>query len=165
MPKRRLTLQEFYLAVALGVMGWVFSLRAWLLLMNALSAWQGFLIYYAIIYGTIYILSMLGLVLFGKKVTNWSETFGAMILTFGYFVVVNWENPYVQLVTTGSLNGASPVFYQSEDGMTWFFWASIIPPIPQNIQLLRFLTFMLTPFLAGLVGGYLLRHKIRLPAS
>jgi hypothetical protein len=75
-------------------------------------------------------------------------------------MTINWENPYVQIVTTGSFEGASPVFYQSEDGVAWWAWSQLLPTA--NVETLRLLAFVFTPFILCLIGGLLVSEKIKL---
>jgi hypothetical protein len=58
-------------------------------------------------------------------------------------------------VAKGNIEAASPVFYQSEDGMTFFLWSQLFPPIPENMEKLRLLTYVVTPFILALVGVFL----------
>ena len=51
------------------------------------------------------------LTIFAPKIGDLRGTSGVVLLTFALFVMVNWENPYVQYITTGSFTGASSVFY------------------------------------------------------
>lgn len=120
-------MKEITLAIALAVMGFLFTTHEMILFLNALNAIEGLAVYYVILYATLLVLSRMDLVIFGFKIKNVTQTIGLTIITFAFFITVNWTSPYVQYVSTGSLQGASNIFYQSEDGMTWYVWSTLLP--------------------------------------
>jgi hypothetical protein len=155
-----LTDKEVALAVVLAVMGFIFSTRQWILFLSGLTPLEGLVVYYIILYGALYVLSQLGLVVLGIKIKEPLQTFGLLLITFAFFIVVDWESAYVQYVTIGSLEGASPVFLQSEDGAVFWVWEQLLPAAP--VETWRILTYVLTPFLLTLIGGLLASEKIKL---
>lgn len=156
----KLTIQEIGLAFAFAVIGFIFSSRSTIMFLNGLSPMQGLIVYYIILYVSLYMLSRLDLVVFGFKIKDPMQTIGLLMITFAFFICVNWENPYVQLVTKGNVENVSPVFFQAEDGAVWFVWQSVFPWL--DIETLRLLTFVVTPFALALIGGFLVSEKIRL---
>ena len=153
-----LTSKEFALAIVLAFMGFTFSTRQWLLFLSGLSPLEGLIIYYIILYASLYVLSRLDLVVLGIKIKEPLQTFGLLLITFAFFITVNFENPYVQLVTMGNTQGASPVFYGSEDGAVWFLVSQFV----SDIWLCRMLTFVVTPFLLTILGCLLVSGKIKI---
>ena len=151
--KFAITSKEFLLAVSLAVMGLVFSTREWILYLNSLNPIQGLLIYYIILYSSLIVLSKMGLVVFNIKIKNPIQTFGLLLITFAFFITVDWESPYVQLITKGNIEQASNVFYESEDGAIWFFWTNVVGV--KDVETARWLTFVITPFILTLVGAFL----------
>ena len=151
--KFAITSKEFLLAVSLAVMGLVFSMREWILYLNSLNPIQGLLIYYIILYSSLIVLSKMGLVVFNIKIKNPIQTFGLLLITFAFFIIVDWESPYVQLITKGNIEQASNVFYESEDGAIWFFWTNVVGV--KDVETARWLTFVITPFILVLVGAFL----------
>ena len=151
--KFAITSKEFLLAVSLAVMGLVFSMREWILYLNSLNPIQGLLIYYIILYSSLIVLSKMGLVVFNIKIKNPIQTFGLLLITFAFFITVDWESPYVQLITKGNIEQASNVFYESEDGAIWFFWTNVVGV--KDVETARWLTFVITPFILTLVGAFL----------
>jgi len=151
--KFAITTKEFLLAVSLAVMGLVFSTREWILYLNSLNPIQGLLIYYIILYSSLIVLSKMGLVVFNIKIKNPIQTFGLLLITFAFFITVDWESPYVQLITKGNIEQASNVFYESEDGAIWFFWTNVVGV--KDVETARWLTFVITPFILTLVGAFL----------
>jgi hypothetical protein len=159
----QLTEKEVALAVALAVLGFALSSRQWLLFLDGLNPFQGLIVYYLILYFSLYILSRLELVVFGFKIKEPLQTFGLLLITFAFFICVDWESPYVQLATRGNLEtvgNITPVLFQSEDGATWFLWQHAFPWL--QIETLRVLTYILTPFVLTLIGGLLVSEKVKL---
>jgi hypothetical protein len=160
MPKHKthfsVTNRELTLAVAFAVMGFAFSTRTWLLFLNGLNPLNGLIVYYIVLYASLYGLSRLGLVLFGVKIDKPLQTLGLLCITFAFFITVDWTSQYGANVT-GHPN-ISNIFLQDEDGMAWWAWSLIIP----NLELCRIMTFVVTPFLLALAGGALVSKKVRL---
>jgi hypothetical protein len=151
--KFAITSKEFLLAVTLAVMGFLFSSREWILYLNSLNPIQGLVIYYIILYSSLTILSKMGLVVFNIKIQNPVQTFGLLLITFAFFIIVDWESQYVQLITKGNIEQASNVFYQAEDGATWYFWTNVVGV--KDVETARWLTFVITPFILTLIGAFL----------
>lgn len=141
-------------------MGFIFSGRSFLLYMAGLNPLQGLIIYYIILWSCLYILSRLDLVVFGFKIKSVTQTVGLLLITFAFFTIVNWESPYVQMVTGYDVNGASPVFYEAEDGAVWYLWSQAFPWA--DIETIRILTFVFTPALLAVIGGLLVSEKVRI---
>jgi hypothetical protein len=153
-------MKEITLAVALAVMGFLFSTHEMILFLNDLIPLQGLLVYYVIVYLALFILSRMDLVIFGFKIKTVMQTVGLTIITFAFFITVNWTSPYVQYVTTGSVQGASNIFYQSEDGAIWYLWSLLLPTV--GVEVVRILTYVVSPFLLALLGGLLVSGRIRM---
>ena len=82
------------------------------------------------------------------------------MITFAFFILVDWTSPYIQYITGRKAEDVSPIFYQDEDGATYSFWNTIIKV--NDIEQLRILTFVITPFLLALIGGLLVEGRIHL---
>lgn len=158
----QLTSKEIGLAVGLALMGFVFSTREFLLWLNVLNPFSGMIVYYLILFAVLYVLSRLDLVVFGFKIKNLQQTFGLLLITFAFFITVDFTSPYVQYVTMGNLTGASQIFYQCEDGAMWFLFSQVLPWA--SIEVIRLLTYVFTPFILTLIGGLLVSGKIHLQA-
>jgi hypothetical protein len=154
-----LTLREVWLALALALMGFALTSRSWLLFLDGLNPIQGLAVYYLILYVSLYMLSRLDLVVFGFKIKEPLQTLGLLLITFAFFICVDWESPYVQLVTGRSVENVSPVLFQAEDGAIWFLWQNAIPWA--DLEALRLLTYVATPFILALVGGLLVSEKVK----
>ena len=119
--------REWALAISFAVLGIIFASRNWILLLNKLNPYQGFL----------------------------KQVIGMTLIFFAFFVIFNWTSPYINQVTTGSLDGASKIFYFSEDGVLWTFWYNLTKSIDLSIVL----TYVLSPFLIVLLASLLIRDK------
>lgn len=154
MKKKRygiLTKKEFLLAVIIASLGLLFSSRFIILWLNTLSPLLGLLVYYVIMYGMFIALGHFGLIIFGIKIKHPLQTLGLLMITFALFIVINWESPYVNILTKGSMDNVSVIYSQSEDGAVWYLWNSIIGIT--NLAVLRLLTFVFTPFLLVIIGS------------
>jgi len=156
----KLTLKEISLAIALAALGFLFTMREMILFLNGLSPIEGLAVYYVIVYLALFILSRMDLVIFGFKIKNVTQTIGLTIITFAFFITVNWTSPYIQYVTTGSVQGASNIFYESEDGAMWYLWSLLLPTV--GAEVIRILTYVVSPFLLALLGGLLVSGRIRM---
>jgi len=152
--------RDVALAVAIGVIGYVFSMRVWILFLSSLDSVSGFVMYYIVLYGILIVLSRMKLIIFAPKVGNLRGTLGVVLLTFALFATINWTNPYVQYMTTGNLTGASSVFYQAEDGLCWTFTTQILGIV--NIELARIFAFSIVPALVALLGLSLVGGRVKL---
>ncbi|MGB9672084.1 MAG: hypothetical protein ACPLZY_02940 [Candidatus Norongarragalinales archaeon] len=154
-----LTLHEIWLALALASMGFALTSRSWLLFLDGLNPFQGLIIYYLILYVSLYMLSRLDLVVFGFKIKDPTQTLGLLLITFAFFICVDWESPFVQIVTGRSVENVSPVLFQAEDGAVWFLWEKALPWA--NLETLRLLTYVATPFALASIGGLLVSEKVK----
>jgi hypothetical protein len=151
--------RDVCLAFAIAVMGFAFSGRAFLLYLNGLNSYQGFIIYYAIMYGSLYALSKLELIIFKPTISDIQGSAGMAMLLFSFFATINWENPYVQYVATGSFEGATGIFYQAEDGVCWLLATQVLGIV--DIQMARIVAFSVIPFIVALVGLALIGGRVK----
>jgi len=156
----KITEREFILVVAIALMGFVFSMREWILWLDTLNPLGGLLVYYFILYVSLIVLGRLGLVVFNVKIDDPLQTGGLVLVTYAFFAVVNNESPYVQFVTGRSMEAVSPVFYGSEDGALFWFFQRILPFASMDV--LRVMTFIVAPFIITLIGTMLVSKKIRI---
>lgn len=155
----KITPKEWKLIMSFGILGFIFSMRSWIKFLDTQSVYVGFAIYYIALYLSLYILKSFGLVIFGTHIKSWSQTIGLTLLIFSFFVIFNWESPYINIVTGHPISDTSSIYYMAEDGITWAFWSSfgII-----NVELLRILTFIISPMILAAIGLFLLHSKPRL---
>lgn len=159
----KLTTREIALALAFAVLGFVFYTRTFLLAINTLNPVEGLIVYYIVIWSSLFILSKFDLVIFGIKIKSFQQTIGILLITFAFFVVVDWSSAYVQWATTGHFSGASGVFYQDEDGALWSLWSWLIPATSGvTIWIDRVLAFSVSPAIIAVIGGFLTSKKPRL---
>jgi hypothetical protein len=101
-------------------------------------------------------LSRHGLVIYKFKIDDPVKVLGMLLITFAFFITVNWESCYINQVQYGTCSDVSPVYFGSEDGATYYFWNNQVGV--QDVEQLRLLTYVLTPFLLVLSGAALLEH-------
>lgn len=154
------TMKELMIAISFVVMGFIFSSRQFILYLNDLNPMQGLVAYYAILYGSVFILSLLGLTVFGFKIKKPLQHLGLLLIIFSFFITINWESPYVDYVTKGHYVDVSPIHYQAEDGATYYFWEKVMHI--EDINKLRIMTFMITPFVLSLIGAMFVSEKIKI---
>jgi hypothetical protein len=158
----KLAKRELVLALCFALLGLIFYTRTFLNAINLLNPVEGLVIYYIVIWGSLFILSKFDLVIFGVKIKSFQQTFGVLLITFAFFIVVDWSSAYVQWATTGSFNGASGVLFQDEDGAVWALFSWLIPPVSNAaIWIDRILAFSVTPAILAIIGGLLTSKKPR----
>jgi hypothetical protein len=161
--KLKLTHREIALALAFALMGFVFYTRTFLDAVNQLNAIEGLAVYYVVIWSSLFLLSRFDLVIFGIKISSIRQTIGLLLITFSFFVVVDWSSPYVQWATTGHFGNVSNVFYQDEDGACWQLVTWLIPAASNLlIWIDRVIAFSVIPALLAILGGLLTNKKPRL---
>jgi len=156
----KLTSKEFLLALSFGILAFLLSTRSFILFANGLNPFLGFLLYYAIVFLAVFILSKLGLVIANIKIKKVSQVIGMVLIFFAFFLFVNWANPYFQYIVTGSTQGCANIFMNGEDGVTYYFFNSILHIT--NMTILRWVVFPVTAFVLSLLGGLLVDEKINL---
>lgn len=146
-------------AGAFALLGYIFSSRQFILFLNKLNPVQGLVFYYLQIFVTLEILQYFGLVIGGVKMTSLTQTIGELMMIFAFFVIVDNESEWIQVVVgedTKKKQDCPKVYLQAEDGATYYFWQSLIG---NNPDMLRILTFVVTPALLVSVGLYLTGGK------
>jgi hypothetical protein len=160
MTKLRVTSKEFTIAVILAFMGFVFSTRQFLLWLDAMNPLQGLIVYYVILYSSLYALSRMGLTVFGFKISKVSQSLGLLIITFAFFVTVNFSSAWTTIATGGNPNAVSTIYYQDEDGVLFWLWSQMVP----NVDLCRIMTYVVSPFILTLLGTLLVSGRIKIKA-
>lgn len=160
--KFEITKEEFQLALFIAVLGYIFSLRSVILYYNSLAPLPGLVLYYVVLYGTLYLLSRLGLIVGRYTIKKPLQVLGAAVITFAFFAATNMGSQYVQYITKGDISAATNIFYQTEDGVLFAFWSSFIPISAGTIQTLAILTYVISPFIIALLGMALVEEKVRL---
>lgn len=158
--KFELTSREIFFALAIAGAGLAFSMREFILFLNGLSPIEGLAVYYTVLFLTFFILSRFKLTVFDKKIEKLDQVLGLTILTFAFFIVIGWSSAYIQHTATGSSEGISNIYFQSEDGATWFFYHDVLGI--KDIETSRILAFVATPFVLGLIGGLLTTKKLEI---
>ncbi|MEM5866304.1 MAG: hypothetical protein QXG39_00090 [Candidatus Aenigmatarchaeota archaeon] len=157
MKRFKITTEELILAFIFFILAFFFTSREWLLFLNRLDPLSGWLIYEIIVVVTIFCLAYAGLVVARIEIKSPLQILGSFMIVSAFFMIFNWENPYVQYVTTGGFQGASNVFYQTEDGVSWWIWSNFILK-GQDPEVIRIFAFPVTVFILVFVGVFLVRE-------
>jgi hypothetical protein len=148
-----ITKEELALVLVITFMGFAFSMHQFVLFLDSLNPFTGLIVYYVMLYFSLYALSKLGLVIWKIRIKSPLQVLGALLITMAFFITVDWESPWVQYVTNRTTD-VSNVLYQSEDGAFWYLWSFLI----NNFEVLRILTYVVTPFILTLVGVILVKR-------
>lgn len=146
-------------AGAFALLGYLFSSRKFILFLNGLNPFQGLLFYYLQIFVTLQTLQYFGLVIGGIKMTSLWQTIGELMIIFAFFVIVDNESEWVQVVVgdqTKEKQNCPPLYLQSEDGATYYVWKTLTGA---SHETLRVLTFVVTPIALISAGLYLTGGK------
>jgi hypothetical protein len=164
MPKHKtrfsVTNRELTLAVAFAVMGFAFSTRTFLLWMNELNPFEGLIIYYIILYSSLYVLSKAGLTVFGLKITKVTQQIGLLMITFAFFVTVNFSSAWTTIATGGNPAAVSKIYWGDEDGCLFYLYGLVFPWA--SAEILRLLTYVVSPAALALIGSYFVSGKVKL---
>jgi hypothetical protein len=148
--------KKLALASIFAVMGYMLTTRPWLRYMDRLSPISGLGVYYLILTVSILALEYFGLVIAGIKFGSVRQTIGTMMVLMAFFIIVDWESCYVNIVNRGSCDPVSNVYMQAEDGAVFYLWSKIT----DNVQKARILTYVVTPFVLALLGQNLITGKV-----
>jgi hypothetical protein len=148
------------LPFAFALIGFLLSTRRWILFLNRLSPVKGLIVYYTLVTITVMILEYFGLVIGDQKFTSINHTIGSIMIIFSYFILVNWESCYINMVVNNKCDDKemSNIFVQSEDGSVYYLWSKLTT----DLNKLRYLTYVLTPFVLSFIGGMLITEKVSL---
>lgn len=154
MGKFAITWQEWILVLLVGIFGFFSYLKVWLVFLNNLNPLSNFLIYYAIWFGIILILSLTGFVILGTKIKNPVQIIGTLLILFSIGVIIGWSNNYVTYATTGSFSNSMNVFFGCEDGISWWIFYDLLGI--HIIWLAKLLAFSIFPMITALTGALLI---------
>ena len=127
--------------------------------LDRLSPPVGLLIYYVAVFACLFALAKTGFTVGKIKINDWVQVIGMTVIVFSFMIIFCWSNPYIQQMTRGNLDGASTIFYQTEDGAVWWLWYDLIGI--HHLFIARILTFVITPFILTLIGTLLVK-KVKL---
>lgn len=144
----KITREGILFALALAVMGFVFSMRDWILWMNTLNPFEGLVVYYVIMYACLLVLAHFGLVIWKWKIETPLQVLGAVMIEFAFFITIDWESCYIQTMISGSCAAISNIYFGAEDGAVYYLWSTVT----QNVDALRILTYVVTVFAMALIG-------------
>lgn len=155
MPKWSKYRRYLILASALAIIGFLFSMPSFILWLNNLNPIEGLLFYQAITLGAVLGLAKVGLVIHNTKIRVGRQALGLYMVLFAFLIITDFTSCWINIITAGTCPASANIFTQSEDGATFFLWSSIV----NNPATARILTFVVTPIILVLIGGYLIGYK------
>lgn len=144
------------LPIIFGIFGFIISSRSWILFMDKLNPFYGLIVYYLILIMTILILENAGLVIAGINFASFNQALGTICIIFSFFLLLKMESCYMNYVTKGDCKNISNIYLHSEDGATYYLWSKII----DNPEILRLLTYVVTPVVLSFIGVNLITEKV-----
>jgi len=146
-----MNLESFNLPLAFGLIGFLFSSKAWLMFISKLNPIVGLIIYYILLIVVIILLERFGLIVSGIKLDTISHTIGVVLIVFAFFITMDWQSCYVRAIT-GNPCKEDTIYIYTEDGLVYYIWSRIFT----NLQVLRILTYVVTPVVLSLIGTLLI---------
>lgn len=140
----------------LGLLGFVFSSRTWILFLNSHSPPVGLIFYYMILFITILFLQHIGLIIAEMPFDSMGHAIGTLLIIFSFFIVFNWESLYINQVTKHPDMDVSNVYLQSEDGAVYYVWYNMMN---LHVEHARLMTYVVTPFILSTLGMVLIQGK------
>jgi hypothetical protein len=149
------------LPVVFAILGFLFSTRTFIKNYNKLPPYGGLILYYIILTIVIITLEYFGLIIAGIEFMNFKHTLATLLIVFSFFIIVDWESCYINIVTEGNCKNVSNMYFASEDGAVYDLYNRVFP---NKHELNRILTYVVTPFILCLVGMLLLlpNQKVKL---
>lgn len=151
-----ITWNEWLFVLIMTILAIIFTNEFFLRFLASLNSFLGFAIYYIIVYSCLIIMSYFGLVIFGVKIKHPLQVFGTGLILFSFFLIFDWSSNYLNIV-----NASKALINNSEDAISWDFWALIINPTLSTFR--RWLTwalaFPITVFFITLIGVFLSKRK------
>lgn len=139
-------------AFTFAAIGFLLSSRSYILFMNKLNPLNGLIVYYAQIFVTLEALQYFGLVVGGVRQNTLWHTLGEMMIIFAFFVIVDLESKWVQIVVgedTHQKQNCPGVYIQAEDGAVFYLWNELLG---FSTEASRWLTFVVTPAALAFTG-------------
>jgi hypothetical protein len=127
--------------------------------MNGLNPLAGLGIYYAVVFATILLLQVFGLVVGGTKFSGPLTAIGGVLVVFSFFIIFNQTSCYINETVNGQCDTTkvSQVYQQSEDGAVYWLWSKAFPgDSAEQLQLRRVMTYVVTPFILTALGVLLI---------
>lgn len=148
--------REIQFVMFIAFLGYVFSTREFIFWLNQLTPSAGLLFYYIVLAILLFAAYKLlnvrvgGIRLQGDPL----QVLGSLLILFSFFLVTNWGESGL---AAAYLNTQTPpsVYMQTEDGAVWWFWQHYT----QDVEALRLLTYVFTPFVLTLIGASLVSRE------
>lgn len=146
------------LPLILAIGGYIFTTKIWISFLQKLDPLTGLLVYYSVIILLIIVLQNFGLVISNIKFEKLRHLIGSLLIYFSFFLLFDFASCYQNEVIYGTCTNFPHMFIQTEDGATYSIWKIFT----NDIQTLRILTYVVTPFILTTIGIILIEGKIEL---
>ena len=155
MEKFKITGKEWAFIGVMFVLALIFTNQYWVRFLAGFNPLVGFLIYYAIVYISLILMSYLGLVVFGVKIKKPLQILGSGLVLFAFFLIFNWSSNYINLI-----HAENALINNSEDGMVFWLWSSLIlPNTPFKLWVVWALAFPISVAVISFLAVLLIHKK------
>lgn len=151
--------QILLIPTILAMGGLIISTRFWITFVNKIPSYYALLIRYAIILVLLLIFRKIGIKIGNIEFDTIGHIIGSILIIFSFFIIFDLSSCYHNELLNGECTSVPELYLASEDGIVYNFWKNYT----RNINHLRILTYMITPFLLTLIGIFLIPKKISLP--
>ena len=143
--------------IILSLCGYLFTTKTWIMFINGLTPEVGLAVYYCVVFMMFIVLKEIGLNIGGIEFNSWRHVVGSILIFFSFFILFDFSSCYQNEISYGNCD-VPKNFLQTEDGVVYNFWNRYT----KNIEKLRILTYVVTPFILTLVGILLINKKVEL---
>ena len=159
-PQNTIEARDIVLAVVFVILGFVFTTKFFVTYLNSLNPALGMLLVFGLVTGCIFALSKLDLIMVGFKWEGFTKMIGWALITFAFYIIISNSSCYQNMTVYGTCDKVSNIFFQTPDGAMFWLWSRLIPiTTTTGLQIVRLLTYCLTPGLLAFLGGMCVRGK------
>ncbi len=151
---------DLRMPLVFAIMGYLFSTRKFILFMDRLNPLNGLIVYYSILLSALLVLEYFGLIIAGIEFNTTWHSIGSILIIFSFFITIEFESCHANMITKGHCdsNAMSNIYIQSEDGAMYWIWSHFT----KNFEALRWLTYVITPFVLSLIGSLMITQKVQI---
>jgi len=133
--------------------------------LNGLNPAVGMILVFVVVSGAIALLSKLDLIVLGFRWDGFQKFIGWALITFSFYIIISNSSCLQNTLVYGSgaCDKVSNIYFQTPDGAIFYLWSRLIP-IATNFgfQMVRLLTYCVTPGLLAFLGGSMVKGKQQL---
>lgn len=161
----QLTKKEIYLAVFIGLMGFFLYSPPMIRWLDTLSPLAGDIFYEILFIIILYVGSNMGFLLYEPKKVPFTKALGLFLVGSALLMTINWESPYVNIVARGNADNLSNIYWQTDDGISWWFTTTQLKIDSSDCATndyckARIVAFSIIPFIIAIIGLLFIRGKV-----